>query len=455
MNSIATKLRKYLPNQPKIKIIPDPEIDHMGQIIDEVHETVYGYLEVSSSQELVSFHLDILEDEDTHVLINSQHKKLNEEEIMAVGDKFANEFYSRPVSLSGLFQWEPDTYLVIYEEKDQELGLLIPNTGCMVNVDIYGHVTSASFLDVDYKLLFPEIKINSEEAKELICQESLVQLAISLEEKPELVYYPIHDIAGVSVDGKIQRSTELLEFDTKSDQPIEKVVVEFSMEELLGLAESDQKIIEEEQTYWMRNGEEEPVAIINKEDPQHLFYQSFSEWSKDAGTLDEEVLRKRAIQFLESVIGNVHEKYVEEFQPSLDDFPFTEEEEEDLIDLYESTSTFLFKRVYNGIPVPPYSVEVRIGKCSGIIRYAIIPVISQEQLEEVVQEKPRITIEEANGIYKDTLTMKLVRSVDHIQTPSIYGLSYLIDFPNGLHIEKINAHTGEVQFVDSGLIREG
>ncbi|KAB8138205.1 hypothetical protein F9U64_06135 [Gracilibacillus oryzae] len=196
-------------------------------------------------------------------------------------------------------------------------------------------------------------------------------------------------------------------------------------------------------------------------------------------------LKKRAIEYLELVVGNVHEKYViedlddadpnadqvlEELEDLVDELiDELEEEEHEMAEDYpeedwdddmpepEPTIMFTFYREHKGLRLESYEAHVHVGEFTGIIRECSVTHLTKEQFQslENLNTTPTLSLKEAEERFFEEVEMKLGRAVKSLAEPETYTLTYLVDFPEtGGHMQKINAHTGEVTYIDTGILKE-
>jgi nitrogen fixation protein len=213
---------------------------------------------------------------------------------------------------------------------------------------------------------------------------------------------------------------------------------------------------------------EEPIISIFSNETGHFSFSNLPFTKEDgASPLSMEQLKEKAFEYLELAEGNIHDKFVlEEPIVTVDNEPlYTEqvmEEDEDMdeedVFLYsEPTQMFTFNREYAGYRIEGREAHIHVGLYTGIIRECSVTCLSPDQTAsmEKLDMKPAITLQEAEDRFFSEIEMKLARCVKTMDDPSVYTLSYLVDFPaTSGHIEKINAHTGEVSYIETGILKE-
>ena len=74
------------------------------------------------------------------------------------------------------------SYLIIFEAKDVALNLFLPNSGATIEINKQGFVFSATLFQSYYLSIgIPRYSNLSEDAKNFICQHTLVELGIRRE----------------------------------------------------------------------------------------------------------------------------------------------------------------------------------------------------------------------------------------------------------------------------------
>lgn len=488
MKNLEFVLRDYIIGRPVISIEYDEDDQTIGEIIDAHRGLVYGNIELNDEQKLTSFMIDMEEIINHNDVSLDEYEELTPDELIGCAEDFAQDFCRESLYFKEMTQWNGESYMVVFEEKDAALNLFIPNSGVTIEINKQGFIISAVLFQSYYQLSYPDIQISAEEAKEIICQYPLVQLGI-FEDSGEmkLVYYPNREYLAVHVDGKVATAEEFLEEKSANAHKFEQVTVTQSPESLLGITNDMYKIETEEGTFWYESLDteniqtEKPIVKIERNEYLQLDCESSVEW-EESEELPEVLLEERAKMFLEAIVGNIHEKYILEDQLQEDDDieflheeDLTEEErqffeelekmedeeengfEEDDDFSFEPFTTFTFIRQYKGIRMEEYSIHVNVGIYTGVIRDCSIILPDESQLLAMNMD-PVVSIEVAKTIFKEHLQMKLARTInyeDEEEDITLYGLDYVMDFPQNGRIERIDATTGEVYYEFSDILKEG
>lgn len=488
MKNLEFILRDYIIGRPVISIEYDEDDQTIGEIIDAHRGLIYGHIELNDEQKLTSFMIDMEEIMEHNDVSLDEYEELTPDELIGCAEDFAKDFCRESLHFKEMTQWNGESYMVIFEEKDMALNLFIPNSGVTIEINKQGFIISAVLFQSYYQLTYPDIQISAEDAKEIICRYPLVQLGI-FEDSGEmkLVYYPNREYLAVHVDGQIATTEEFLEEKAADTHEFKPVTVTQSVESLLGVTDDMYKVETENGTFWYDSLDVEnvqtadPIVKIERTDDLQLDYESSVEW-EESEELPEELLEERAKIFLEAIIGNIHDKYILEDQLQEDeDIEFlneedlTEEERQFFEELekmeadedkgldeddefnFEPFTTFTFIRHYEGIRMDEYSIHVNVGVYTGVIRDCSIILPDESQLLAMNME-PVVSIEVAKTIFKEHLQMKLARTInyeDEDEDVTLYGLDYVMDFPQNRRIERIDATTGEVYYEFSDVLREG
>lgn len=503
MNVIEKKLKKYIKAEPEVKVL---ETEYGYGIIDEKTEDFIGNIDFFEDGKLSILDFEMLYLEDDCVVDRAPVTEEIVEAIMASSKKFFNDFVSTNAVFTMLAEWGESGYIVTYEEVDEKLGIMIPHTGCTLYFNHEGYLTAAHIGNKDYTLEYPEIKVTKEEAKQILENTQLLQLAIEVLEDGcvELVYQRRPEIIGVKVDGQIDDVYKFMGATPLACYPINKITVTESLETLLGVTDDFELYESDDSTkLWAEktkfkdkenDNEDEFEATVHTYDSEtgHFSASNIPFVLGEQEQLAETELKNRALQYLELVVGKIDEKYFLEEQLEIPDFESEdrgelcademskrvevnmeeellqvdadtvldegdgdnfESEEEDFLDLSEPTIAFTFIRQHRGFKLEGFNAYIHVGLYTGIIRECSTSTVFEKKLQ-ALDVTPLVTLEEAEKAYFSRLEMKLARAVKDFEDCSTYDLTYLIDFPgeNGA-IEKINAHTGEIMYVETGILK--
>ncbi|AST90710.1 hypothetical protein BC6307_05145 [Sutcliffiella cohnii] len=469
---LAEKLKPFILDEQEV-IINEEEYSYELTIANTGE--LYGIVHIIDG-EFVGFEkeLDYEEEED---VLKSYIAEPNTEEMLQKAQLFVQTFLEQKVHFTMLNEWSSNNFMVTYEEKDPKLDIFIPHTGCTLYFNREGLLTSANINQRDVKLEYPNLSISEDEAKLKLREANYVELTIYFSDEGEdaqLIYRPNHDIMGIGVNGEIQTVTEYMEAEKLEVQTVSPVTPKETLNDMLGVNSSlVQKVGEEGSTIWVDDNlvveEEEEEALISiYSDDTGFFSFSNLPYVKDehAVKLSLEALKERALRVLSLAEGPIHEKYVleepvenldEESESYLEDLETEEEFDDDGYIEPEPTQMFSFYRTYNGFKIEGFEAHVHVGLYSGLIRECSVTRLTEQQelSLEKLKTAPTIPLHEAENRFFNEIEMKLVRTVKEFHNPKVYDLSYIVSFPKTVgHIEKMNAHTGEVTYVDTGILKE-
>lgn len=481
MIEIEMKLKKYLIGQPSIMINEDETMEDSMEVLDARNDVNYGYIEVTDDKELTNINIDFDKLVENNGVELESLEELEMDEILHITESFMKDFGREVVQFSNSSEIGEGEYLVVYEAADKKLKLPLPNSGAVIEINSYGTITAATIFQEYYQLTYPKVEITEDEAREILCKETLVELGIEENEEQgefELVYQPIRDYIGVTVDGKVQKASQLFSETELEQFAVTPVQVTKALPKLLGA--TDQYVLREEDgnLYWYvaedldADGEDaEAVIEVLHFDDAGANYESNVVWDTEVKTvLPFEQLKDNAMQFLEIISGDIHDKYMleeqsvlnedtEEFDDNSDEdlFNVDEYDEDEYVDEHEDepTTMFTFIPYFHEYKLENYSVLIEVGIHTGIIRSCLYSALNMESIRGI-NITPIISLPEADAIYKQNLQMKLSRfeEIDEDDEMTIYSLNYSINAPseNGA-IDKINATTGEVTYAESNIVR--
>jgi len=416
------KLQKYVSQH--IKSIQEIE-DNIFIILGSEAE---GTLELDEQGQLLSFsfHNKIIKEE-----------LLPIEELINVANQFVKEFDCRTLTLDGFVNVET-YFMAIYEKLDDKLGLPIPNSGAMLTISPEGYILSANFYRELYTLLYPEIKLTAEEAKEFIMKEPLIELTIQTEPTYVYTYTPIHTIFGITVDGHLSTADDLTEIELPTWAPLPDIQVYQTLTELLQGNHLTDEI----------------PKIIKVENDAGYNYSVITELNHEVGDpLPYDTLYNKALQVLKTLVVDHYTHYKLEEQVYYDHIfqysPFRsinkpmEGTEDQFI-------SFRFVYHFEKILLHEYAIEMTMGLRSGCFYNIVVNTIDYDALKLI--KKPRISLKTADTIFKNEMSLSL--SFERVNlVNNVYSLVYLIDFPRTkAHIEKIDVNTGEITYVETGFI---
>lgn len=486
MRNLEYVLREYIIGRPVISIEYDEDDQTIGQIVDAHRGLIYGHIELSDDQKLTSFMIDMDEIMNHNDVSLGEYEELTPDELIGCAEDFVKEFCRDNLHFKIMTKWNGESYLIVFEAKDVALNLFLPDTGASIEINKQGFIVSATLFQSYYQLSYPDIQISAEDAKDILCQYPLVELGIDEENgEMKLVYFPKREYRGVHVDGHIVID-DFLKNDFLDAHTFEPVTVTRSIESLLGV-QNDMNFVENDYgKYWISTEDTKNISFaeaiikIEKTDSMQMSFESNIEWKELEKELPIEVLEENAKMFLESVIGNIHEKYVlenqledendldilneedlsEEERQFFEELEMMEVDDEEGMDVepdFEPFATVTFIRVHEGIRIEDYTIHVNVGVYTGIIRDCMILLPNEDQLN-TMDIKPVVSLALANTLLKEQLYMKLARTASYDEEDDeveLYGLDYVIAFPENKEVEKIDATTGEIYYIDANILKEG
>ncbi|WP_216830660.1 hypothetical protein [Alkalihalobacterium elongatum] len=469
MEQLELKICKYIKSQPEIKIVQNK---YNYEIVDAQTSEWYGTVDFFENGSISSLDLELwMLGEDCEPVERSEETSTQIDGMIGKAEQFIKDFVPKKVEFSMLVEWDESDYMIIYEENDDKLNLPIPHTGCTIYMNANGEIKSANIGIPSYTLTYPQVTVKKEEAKELLRNEQLIQLHLQVEDdgQVELIYRATPEITGVKVDGEVDNVYEFMGVNELRMHTIAPVTPEKSVEQLLGLYENLIRYKDDgESQLWVETDhlntkqedtELEPVVSIVNNETGH-FSSSSSPWVKQENKLSINQLQEQALQYLEQVVGTIHEKYLLE-EPTIIEEEIDEQLEELYVEgdnatpnLYEPTQMFTFIRQHRGMKIEGFNAYIHVGIYSGLIRECSTSFINETRLQSM-DLTPKLSIVEAQKLYFKEMDLKLAWSIKEFDEPSIYDLAYLINFPgeNGA-IATINAHTGKITYIDTGILRE-
>lgn len=470
MRQLEIELRELLIGAPPIKIMTEEEMEEFGEIVDAHREISYGQVEVSDEGKITSLIIDleaILENNDVSL---DEYEELSAEDLKEIAQDFVDEYGQKNLQLTSFSEWGNQTFLLTFEAMDVQYQIPLPDSGATIEMNKQGFVLSATFNQSYYQLTHPKLTVDADVALMIYKNRMLVELAaFQQEDEIRLMYYPKNLNEVVGANGDIISLNQFLENGPVELEKVPPVMEMYDEAILLGIT-PDMNKVEEENTVTYEQSDQHYVKFDMSDEHQLIIDSTLPFKEGDEYTLDE--LRKRAIAFLESKVGNVSEHYlledafVEEDLEDDEDDELTEEEiemlkalsaedgedeeEDDEDDSYafEPFVTFTFHRYINGIPLSEYTANIDMGIYSGRVTDAVIPMLKEEHIENMSME-PTITLEEANEIYKDSIKMELARVPYEDEEFTKYELCYVVKEKEvGQRIERIDAENGNIFYYD-------
>lgn len=313
-------------------------------------------------------------------------------------------------------------YLAVFEEVELRYGLTIPNTGLQLAIRRDGTLSSATFMREPFTIVYPENMISMEEAREILVSEPLLELSIDLEDC-KYIYVPAFDVYGVETDGRLKRLGGKTVYEPLPDiEPFRGSLDDF-----------------------LQGGRTGSVQLDDGEDS---FYWEFAEDEDTIQPVLAEPAFERACRALQAVVGSSYSNYQQE---QITDFAV--ELPLSLQDSFDESVSYRFVYFHEGIQLSEHAAEVTVQPKTGQIEYISVPKIPFEKL--TVIRPPVITLEEANARAQELVDVTL--SMERVDLENnLYTAVYVMEYPSSPtqgDIELIDAYSGEIRFVDTGLMK--
>ncbi|WP_100403799.1 YcdB/YcdC domain-containing protein [Bacillus sp. FJAT-42315] len=470
MEKIKEKMIRYLQE----KMAEEVYIE-----VSEYDQKTWELFRKSDEEELGEFRLDetgALNFFTIYEEVEYASQPLGMEEIREQAKAFIDMFCSEALHtlhFSCMIDWD-ETYKLIYDKKDEQLGLFLPNSGVEIDVAKDGRVQQFSSRVGECVVQYPTVLIPKETAKSIYIDNLEFELVIAQLDKEQYAngddtyhscYALIDYVMEVEPDGALQTIEEYGGFPEKYEAIEKRIVPESELHSIIGLNDQYAKITEviedEERVEWWSK---EDVAIdslnieefegdviklgFNKTTGELLSVTNVESVQKGHTPLTEKEAKDRALQFLFACYPKANEQFI--MQQSHPSHHFIVEEDEELA--CESEYVFYFQRIYQGVKVDSYLLAIQVGQLSGkIIRF------SADTIGDILLTvEPVISLAEAKDILLEQLEMELTFGKHMEGDLPIYKVSYLPAFPNTSgHIRMIDAITGEAFHVETGIVEEG
>lgn len=410
----------YITQQDDIQFIYDVN----GELVGEIH------MEQGFISHIDFYDADMLAEEgipfSNSAMINAvlRPNEVTEEVEAAAIPHIAREMKEalddRALQLDSVIDFDVN-YLAIFEEVELRYGLTIPNTGLQLAIRRDGTLSSATFMRQPFTIIYPEEMIPKAEARRILTEEQLVQLSIKPEEW-EYAYVPTFDVYGVEADGRVKRLGGKARYEALPEvEPIDSLEA------------------------FLQGGRPASVPLEEEEDS---YYWEYPEQENLVQSLLEESSFQRACRTLQGIVGSWYRNYqlehVEELPAELSIY---------LQHTSEKSVTYRFVYCHEGVYLPEHAAEITVHQTTGQIEGVTLPKIPFEKLMAI--QPPIITLEAANTAAKKLVDVRL--SMERIDMgDNLYTSVYLMEYPSSPtqgEIESIDAYTGEIRFVETGLMK--
>lgn len=364
-------------------------------------------------------------------------------------------------------------YHIVYEKKDEKLGLFLPNSGITIDMTKDGRMYQLLCQVDEYQIYYPENPISKEDAKAKYMENLEFELMISKADKEtfansddtyHLVYVPKDYVFHIGPHGEIQTIENYDGFIPQYEKIEKRTEQKDGIHELIGLSDKhikfhtntmDDKVIElwarkEQVQHIVRREEELSSQVIqvclDKETGQYMSIVNNEQYKQNKEALTEEKAKERALQFLFARYPDANDRFMMEKSHPSHHLMWEEGDE------YESEYVFYFQHIYNDVKVDVYSMTINVGKESGnIIRFQACDFDEKEIVG--ISLEPNISIEEAKEIVMNAVDMEFSWGKEVEEDVTSYHACYMPAFPktNG-HVKMIEAHTGKAFYIDTGCI---
>lgn len=474
MKRLEIEIRDLLLGCPPIKIVADEGFEQFGEIMDANRDLIYGSVEVSEEGKMTSLMVDMDMITDNNDISLDEFEELSVDDIKELASEFVEEFGRGTLEIISFVEWGNDVYQIEFAAMDTKYNIPLPESGVMLEMTKQGFVLSATLNQNYYQLKYPEVTLTKQEAHDIFSSTIQVELgAEELEDQLKLMYYPKKTNIVVNVAGQLVELNELLGEEEVDFIDIPKIKPSISLSNLLGVTD-DMSLLEEDGVM-IYSSQENPQKYIklHRADLNEVTVESSIPFEVTE-ELDIEILKDRALQFLELIIGNIDSKYlledqlVEEEEDEEEDDDLTEEEiallkalseeedeeddeeddDEEEDDILEPFITFTFKRKLGNIMLDEFNAYIDMGIYTGAVKDTTIPLLNSQLIEDMVTDVD-VTIDEANKLHNDSLEMKLARVPIQTDDFIVYELVYKAsEKVKGQRIERIDAANGNVFYID-------
>lgn len=380
------------------------------------------------------------------------------EEATRIAKQVVAALDTRALKLDALISYDTH-YLAIFEETDERFQLSLPNTGAHISINGDGQLLGASFFHEPYTVKYPEQMISQEEANERLQTLPLMKRAIDLEHET-YTYMRDHYVLGVHVDGTIYNIQDDGGL-TIQYVPVTASATHESVEQLM-LQEIGQHISVAQDT--SIEGVKHYYIVQQHEDEAYtLDLSSFDDVDDDVLDFDMEgdrlvelqhsgidlpegVLIARAEQLVQALVGDEAVHYVREQTDGMAELlaasPFYAQMEP------PEEVTYRFLYTVDDVLLHDKPIEISLHRSTGVAIEVVHHVVPYDVIRNL--QKPAINLEKANAIARNVATMQRAFMRTSIEE-NLYDLAYLIDYPNsptGGAINRIDAHTGAITYID-------
>lgn len=455
------------------------------EIYEDGNEELLAICVLGSSNQLTDFH---------YVDINEPGDLINQD-MPAIAETFIKAFYPHALekyALQSVIDLD-EIYIVTYGIKDEKFGLELQGLGFSVTISTNGTVVQFSYDGDEPTIIYPIQMITEEEAKEkygslidfdLVIKQTVKDTYVNGDNTYRLVYALKEAAFDIPASGD---NPATIEEGNQYEAIQRQGIPPESIYELIGVTENHVKLgelVNEEIIIekWMHSYIERPEDVdfteeysdqmitihFDRESNLPTFIYNGEKWQGEEVELDNDLLRKRALDFLYKVFPQAHEHFLIEIEDVLDyeadmedieedvDYEVFEEwDEEDLDELdefgEEESIAFYFHYHVNQIRVEEKVTCIQVGISSGNIISASVELVNKTLLKQI-QTTPILSKDEARDRFMRKLQMELSMSLEFDEDGNTsYYPTYLPSFPETIgHVHMIDAENGKTYYVDIG-----
>lgn len=360
----------------------------------------------------------------------------NQQIIFEQAHAFIQAFDDRVLLLDVIIDFDSN-YLAIFEEIDERYGIVLPNTGAHISLSKDGMVNSATFFRESYTVEYPESIISKNKAAEIIKKEQLMELTIDTESTAWQYTYGVnHNVIGVGVDGKLITMEDIIDLNENGYEILPKV------NPIASITEYAQGNLSEAKVHYDEDEVSRTWYVEHEEDPDEII-QNYT----------KEQLYEKALCVLNLAVGDAYGDYRLEYTSGLDELlekaPFYIPIEDD--EMTEITFRFVYN--FHDIYLAWHAVEITFEFIYASISYFKVPYIPYDELKNL--RPPLLPLEKANEKARSLVDVELTFERADIENnifKPVYSLCYPTSSTGG-NIQKVDAYTGEVTFVDTGFVK--
>ncbi|KXH79264.1 YcdB/YcdC domain-containing protein [Sporosarcina sp. HYO08] len=415
-------------------------------------------------------------------------------DMQSIAEKFIKAFYPQGLEeylLQSIIDLD-ETYIVTYGIKDEKYGIQLPGIGFSLTISTGGEVVQFCYDHDQVDIVYPAQMISEAEAKEkyasLVDFELIIrQTDTEIYKNGDNAYRLVYALKKAAVDIPTSGEEPVVVEEGNCYEPIQQQDgPSVSIYELIGMTENYVKLGEhvdedlvikkwrhvsipqpEEIDFTEAYAEQMITIHFDRETNMPTFIYNGEQWQGERVQQADNVLQKKALDFLFKIFPEAHEHFVmeieetedEEWAEAIDD-EFEGNDGEEWNDLDEGSMeeneeeeksiAFYFQYHANGVPVEKVTC-IQVGTYSGNIVSASIEPVNQTFLAQI-NTKPILSKEDAKKQFMRKLHMELSMTLAYDEDGKpFYHLTYLPSFQETIgHIQMIDAENGKAYFVDIG-----